>query len=104
MTTRPVSWIVLAVVCGAAIAQAEPREAVQAPDAEFLEFLGSWRMDDNRWTDPFRINEASGGLIERSQSPAASGRRQDSRQPSDVRGETAQPEKGRSLPRRDVNP
>lgn len=62
MTTPPVSWMVLALVGVVAIANAGPRESVPAPDADFLEFLGSWHAGDNdhRWVDPFQLDETPG--------------------------------------------
>jgi hypothetical protein len=37
-----------------------PPEATQAPDADFLEFLGNWHTGDGRWVDPFHAAELSG--------------------------------------------
>jgi len=42
------------------LAAAAPPEATQAPDADFLEFLGSWHTGDSRWVDPFQAVELSG--------------------------------------------
>ena len=38
---------------------ASPPEATQAPDANFLEFLGNWHTGDGRWVDPFQATELS---------------------------------------------
>ena len=44
----------------AAMVSAASPEATQAPDADFLEFLGNWHMGDGRWVDPFHAVELSG--------------------------------------------
>ncbi len=41
-------------------AAAAPPEAMQVPDADFLEFLGNWHTGDGRWVDPFHAAELSG--------------------------------------------
>lgn len=41
-------------------AAAAPPEATPIPDADFLEFLGSWHTGDGRWVDPFHAAELSG--------------------------------------------
>ena len=41
-------------------AAAAPREVGPQPDADFLEFLGSWRTgDDHIWVDPFQVDDPS---------------------------------------------
>jgi len=51
--------MVLAVLAAAAVAQAEPRDPVTVPDADLLEFLGSWQAGekDPRWVDPFQLDD-----------------------------------------------
>lgn len=39
---------------------AAPPEATQAPDADFLEFVGHWHTGDGQWVDPFHAVELSG--------------------------------------------
>jgi len=43
------SRIILALLAGVAVASAEP----ELPDAELLEFLGSWEGEDSEWQDFF---------------------------------------------------
>ncbi|MBX9660706.1 MAG: hypothetical protein K2X00_19295 [Nitrospiraceae bacterium] len=53
-------WMCCALLWTAGSSAAAPPEAAQAPDAEFLEFLGNWHMGDGRWVDPFHAVELSG--------------------------------------------
>ncbi|MEW6247381.1 MAG: hypothetical protein AB1555_11840 [Nitrospirota bacterium] len=39
------------------VSDAAPREADSLPEADFLEFLGSWRTEDGTWVDPFQQDE-----------------------------------------------
>ena len=57
---RLVSWTLWALLWMVAGAQAAPREVAPVPDADFLEFLGSWHTGDDRWVDPFRAADLSG--------------------------------------------
>lgn len=41
-------------------ASAATPEASQAPDADLLEFLGTWNTGDGRWVDPFHTAEWPG--------------------------------------------
>lgn len=38
---------------------AAPREAGLPPDADFLEFLGSWHTGDDKWIAPFQEDDLS---------------------------------------------
>lgn len=58
--TRRVSWTLWVLFWMVAGAQAAPREAAPVPDADFLEFLGSWHTGDDRWVDPFHAAELLG--------------------------------------------
>lgn len=64
--TRPGSgytclgWMCCALLGTAVSAAAASPEATQAPDADFLEFLGNWPTGDGRWVDPFQAAELSG--------------------------------------------
>lgn len=58
--TRRVSWTLGALLWTAAVVQAAPQEITPVPDADFLEFLGSWHTGENRWVDPFRAADLSG--------------------------------------------
>jgi hypothetical protein len=40
---------------GIAVVGAAPPDVDVGPDAEFLEFLGSWQTGDGRWMDPFEL-------------------------------------------------
>lgn len=66
------SWVLWAFLWMAVEAQAEPGEVVPVPDADFLEFLGSWHTGDDRWVDPFRAADLSGaqpGNAQKNRSP-----------------------------------
>jgi len=52
-----VSWLMVAVLLVAQIAQAAPRDIGEPPDIDFLEFLGSWNTGEERWIDPFDVGE-----------------------------------------------
>jgi len=39
-------------------AQAAPRDAASPPDTDFLEFLGSWHTGDDKWIDPFQVDDS----------------------------------------------
>lgn len=56
MTPRG-SWLMVTVILVAQMAEAAPRDSGPPPDADFLEFLGSWQTGDGRWVDPFYIDE-----------------------------------------------
>ncbi len=64
--TRPGSRYAYAGLAGGALlwmavsAAAAPPEATLVPNADFLEFLGSWHMGDGQWVDPFHAAELSG--------------------------------------------
>lgn len=58
--TRRVSWTLCTLLWAAAAAHAAPPEAAPAPDADFLEFLGSWQTGDGRWVDPFHADDLPG--------------------------------------------
>lgn len=57
--TRLVSWTLWFLLWMAAGVHAAPREVAPVPDADFLEFLGSWHTGDDRWVDPFRAADLS---------------------------------------------
>lgn len=50
-------WALLWMGAGAYAASGE---VAPAPEADFLEFLGSWHTGDDRWIDPFRAADLSG--------------------------------------------
>ena len=104
MTAR-VSWMILAVVGVVAMADATPRDTVPPPEDDFLEFLGSWHTGDDRWVDPFQVDEVPG---------AEQGERNSDIRPRDGRDRktpqappydsSGQPERESTVPRRDVKP
>lgn len=62
MPTRRVEWITalpVAVALSVILAEASPQGAAGLPDADFLEFLGSWNTGDDhpRWVDPFQLDD-----------------------------------------------
>lgn len=55
--SRPVAAVVACVwLCAASNVPAAP----PAPDPDFLEFLGEWRMDNGDWQDPLALNRSGG--------------------------------------------
>ncbi len=87
-------WTCCALLWTAVSAAAAPPEAMQAPDADFLEFLGSWHTGDGRWVDPFHAVELSGAETVTPQKDQRSGptqetpraNRRESREESDRQG------------------
>ena len=62
MPTRRVKWITalpVAVILSVVLAEASPQGAAGLPDADFLEFLGSWNTGDDHptWVDPFQLDD-----------------------------------------------
>jgi hypothetical protein len=62
MSTRRVNWICVlpvALVLWAVAVEAVPPTAADPPDADFLEFLGSWTSgnDQPKWVDPFQVDD-----------------------------------------------
>lgn len=57
--SRPVQWALGVLLWAVAEAHAAPPEAAPAPDADFLEFLGSWHTGESRWVDPFHAADVS---------------------------------------------
>jgi len=49
--------MMVAVIFVAQVVEASPRDSAPPPEAEFLEFLGSWHTEDDRWVDPFYVGE-----------------------------------------------
>jgi hypothetical protein len=98
--------MILAVVGAVAMAGAAPRDPAPVPDADFLEFLGSWHTGDDRWVDPFQVDEATG--VEHGEQ----NQDRSSRDKRDQKSEKATPpydgskqsERESTLPRRDVKP
>lgn len=60
MMIRLVSVMLWALLWTGAGAYAASGEVAPAPEADFLEFLGSWHTGDDRWVDPFRAADLSG--------------------------------------------
>lgn len=57
MPTPRVSWLMLVAILAAQTAHTAPRDPGSPPDADFLEFLGSWATSDEKWADPFQKDE-----------------------------------------------
>ncbi|ALA60938.1 hypothetical protein [Nitrospira moscoviensis] len=104
MTTPPASKLLILLAAAVSLAEAAPRDAMPAPDADFLEFLGSWHVGDERWIDPFQLDDPPG--------IGSSGRSQDAtkdegartRQPTGPQDDARPRQSDRSHPRRDVMP
>jgi hypothetical protein len=102
---RRAKWMVLFLIGASTLAQAEPPTAVTAPDAEFLEFLGSWSTGDNQWMDPFQIDDTALEGLERRTTPRLKEEGYDKNSQQAVPHE--QPptsSSGSAFPRRDVKP
>lgn len=103
MTAR-VEWMALVLAGAVTAADAAPPPSSPAPDADFLEFLGSWQVEGGRWVDPFQVEDV----------PGLPGDDQDQRAFKDERKRTDQRPTGPrddprsqtapSSPRRDVMP
>ena len=52
------SVLVIALLAGAGVAQAEESDAAP-PDAELLEFIASFATDDGGWLDPMELDVAA---------------------------------------------
>ena len=75
--SRTAGWTLWALLGVAQAAAAAPPEAAQVPDADFLEFLGSWHTGEDRWVDPFRATEVSGRDSRETQAERSRGRTQE---------------------------
>ena len=97
--------MVLAVLGAVAMAGAAPRNPAAQPDADFLEFLGSWHAEDDRWVDPFQVGEPPGTKDgERNQDVRSGDNRDRENLWPNPRNESNQQGSASTLPRRDVNP
>ncbi len=97
MPTRWVNWLAAAtgVVLWLGAAEATPQGSADPPDADFLEFLGSWTSGDNqsRWIDPFQIEDPVPVDSEHSQEPKSQSRSNDAprSKPSDSSNKASPP-------------
>jgi hypothetical protein len=109
MQTRRGKWSLVALgTMGLLIhlAEAAPRDAGPPPDADFLEFLGSWNTADDKWVDPFQEDDSP--VLETSEpaSPSASRDIQDRSRTKQLDQEpsTSENQPASQRPRRDVTP
>lgn len=51
--------LLFCLVVGVAEAASVPAPLAEKPDAELLDFLGSWQDEDGRWVDPFTMTDGS---------------------------------------------
>jgi hypothetical protein len=87
------------------MAQAEVRNSVIAPDADFLEFLGSWNAGDGRWTDPFQVDDPSNlEGADRRREPRSYGEGHEKKNRPAPSDNPTPSDSGPALPRRDVTP
>ena len=101
-----VNWLLILVVLVAFRAEAAPQDSGPPPDADFLEFIGSWHTGDDRWVDPFRIGGgpdlAPGAKESASRRPKAGGQTdkplEETNQESNRKGTDV------IVPQRDVQP
>jgi hypothetical protein len=105
MATPPVNWLiaVLAGTVAVALAEAATHDAARPPDADFLEFLGSWQTGDDRWVDPFQPDDES-GVADGRKTDSTEGERGPTNHPPARRGDTRPRREGPAYPRRDVTP
>ena len=106
MTIPKVSWIVLLLISAVTGANAASLDATPVPDAEFLEFLGSWHTGDDRWVDPFHVDGAPDTEPDERQREGRSRDNHDRKNPQLVvpPSDSRQPEMDATIPRRDVKP
>ncbi|MEO5954932.1 MAG: hypothetical protein ABIR36_04470 [Nitrospiraceae bacterium] len=101
-----VSWLLILVVLVAFRAEAAPQDSGPPPDADFLEFIGSWHTGDDRWVDPFRIGGgpdlAPGAKESASRRPKAGG--QTNKPPEETNQESNRKGIDVIVPQRDVQP
>lgn len=87
-------------------AAAAPRDPEPSPDADLLEFLGSWQTGDDRWVDPFHVGEVSaletGAQESVSRRSEAGGQTQ--QQPGEKTHELKRKGTDVTAPRKDVKP
>lgn len=98
--------MVLVVLGAVAMADAAPRDPLSPPDVEFLEFLGSWHTGDDRWVDPFQVDEPPGAKDSEHNQDVRSGddRGEKVPQPITPNDGVKQPERDPAFPRRDIKP
>ena len=101
-----VNWVLILVVLVALRAEAAPQDSGPSPDADFLEFIGSWHTGEDRWIDPFRVG--SGSDLETGAKESASRRPKTGGQKNKLPEETNQESNRKGtdviVPQRDVQP
>ena len=93
-------------MCVAQLAEAAPRDSGPPPDADFLEFIGSWHPGDDRWVDPFHLGAIPASELEAdgpaSRRPEAAGKSRE--QPEETTRELKRKSTEVTAPRKDVTP
>jgi hypothetical protein len=87
------------------LAEASPRDDSPPPDADFLEFLGSWHTGDGKWIDPFQEDDPP--VLETNEPASTSPRDVPDRSKAkrlDEEPSTNQNPPASQRPRRDVTP
>ena len=101
-----VSWLLIPVVLVALRAEAAPQDSGPPPDADFLEFIGSWHTGDDRWIDPFRVGSGPdlepGAKESALRRPKAGG--QKNKPPEETNQESNRKGTDVIVPQRDVQP
>ena len=82
MSTRLVNWtawVSAGVALWLAAADAAQQGSVDPPEADFLEFLGSWNSGDKhpKWIDPFQLDDPALAGLEHPDEPASPSSRND---------------------------
>lgn len=101
--------MMVAVMLVAQVVEAAPRDSGPPPEADFLEFLGSWHTEDDRWVDPFYVGEVPAlETVEHDSAPQRSeAAGQGQKQPSEKTLETSGKGTKRTdvtVPQKDVKP
>lgn len=98
MPIRRGKWILglpAAVVLSVVVATAATQGTTDQPDADFLEFLGSWSTGESRprWIDPFQLDDPTLSETEQPDQQRMRRNRQDDsrKKPRDVESPTTQP-------------
>jgi hypothetical protein len=98
MPIRRGKWLLglpAAVVLSVIVATAATQGNMDQPDADFLEFLGSWSTGEShpRWIDPFQFDDPTVPESERPDQQRMPRNRQDDlrKKPRDVESPTTQP-------------
>ena len=86
------------------VAEAAPALPIEAPDAELLDFLGSWQDEDGRWVDPFAVTNDPVTQPPVEPSPNLNGKSVDARKPTKETPSTSSKDRPRDPRRMQTGP